>query len=134
MQPKLREGFPHCEDNPSVATYVGSGVLSIQGGGRIQCRFRADQEADGSIQIVFSSISPIDFVNHLTPIISAGITAAFRGTTDDGIPIRANCAGGRPLSLGPDNNATIYFNLRHMTVHPTLTIDNECHFLITNFE
>jgi hypothetical protein len=133
MQPKLREGFPHREDNPSVATYVGSGVLSIKGGGRIQCRFRADQEADGSIQIVFSSISPIDFVHHLIPVVSGGINAAFRGTTDDGIPITAKCAGGRPLALAPDGNATIYFPLRALKTYPAITIDSECHFLITNF-
>src|ERR1039458_5304929 len=80
METRLREGFPHREDDNSVAKYVGSGALSLPGGGVVQCRFRADQDADGSIQIVFGSISALDFVHHLVSVVKGGITAEFRGT------------------------------------------------------
>jgi hypothetical protein len=133
METRLREGFPHREDDNSVAKYVGSGALSLPGGGVVQCRFRADQDADGSIQIVFGSISALDFVHHLVSVVKGGITAEFRGTTDDGVAITAKCVGGRALSLDSAGNATIYFTLRGLVAHPEIALDAECRLLITNF-
>jgi hypothetical protein len=130
---RLREGFPHSDFDSSVATYLGSGGLSVHGRGTVQCRFRADQDADGSIQIVFSGISALDFVNHLPSVVKSEITADFRGTTDDGIPITAKCTGGRTLSLDAAGNATIYFAPRALTAYPEITLNTECRLLITNF-
>jgi hypothetical protein len=130
---RLREGFPHSDFDSSVATYLGSGGLSVHGTGTVQCRFRADQDADGSIQIVFSGISALDFVNHLLSVVKSEITADFRGTTDDGIPITAKCTGGRTLSLDAAGNATIYFAPRALTAYPEITLNTECRLLITNF-
>jgi hypothetical protein len=66
-------------------------------------------------------------------VVKGGITAEFRGTTDDGVAITAKCVGGRALSLDSAGNATIYFTLRGLVAHPEIALDAECRLLITNF-
>jgi hypothetical protein len=76
MESPLKEGFPHCQSDLTVATYVGSGSLVMPGDGRIPCRFRVDQDANGKIQIVLTSISPIDFIHYLLPTAEGGVDAS----------------------------------------------------------
>ncbi len=130
---RLREGFPHKEVDNTVATYVGTGTLSIHGAGSMPCEFRADQDADGKIQIVFASISSIDFVSNLLSVLKGGVVALFRGTTESGILVSTRCVGGRALSLDPAGNATVYFLPNTLKLLEDGDSSTSSTFLITNF-
>jgi len=130
---RLREGFPHKEIDDTVATYGGKGALSVHGAGSVPCDFRADQDADGRIQIVFAAISSIDFVSNLLSVLRGGVVALFQGTTDSGNSVSTRCVGGRALSLDPAGNATVYFLPNGLKLLEDGDSSTSSTFLITNF-
>jgi hypothetical protein len=129
---RLREGSLHREDDAAVARCVGAGILSVHGSGSLQCRLRADQDADGRIRIVFTSVSLIDLVHSLLSVPKGGIPALFLGTTDESIAVSAKCIGGRALSLDQAGNAAIYFLPSTLKTFPEGGAATECEFLLTN--
>jgi hypothetical protein len=76
---RLKEGFPDMEGDGNIATYIGSGDLVVNGG-RVSCGFRADQESNGRIQILFNRINANDFLNTVlaNELLDSGINVSFR--------------------------------------------------------
>jgi hypothetical protein len=130
---RLKEGFQYDEFSALVATYAGSGILSTPTGS-FNCRFRADQECSGKLQVVFDQILPTDFAFHLIPLIERPRRVSFRGTTDDDVTVVLSCDdSGRPLSLDTNGYASIYFRPKKLTAYSSTFSATPPQFLLTNF-
>jgi len=131
MNVPLKEGFHY--SGPLVATYVGSGALSTPTGG-LRCNFRADQELDGSIQLVLSRIDPRDFVFNLISLFETPRKVVFRGTTDDGSTLSIDLFGaGNALSPDSEGYSAVYYRPEQFTIWSNTRGPIHPEFLLTNF-
>jgi hypothetical protein len=117
MQQRLKEGFAY-SGYDLVASYEGAGFLILESGVRIACEFRADQDANGIVQVLCHRIRPDGFAFHLLPLMETGASAGFRGTTATGdTVVMGQELGGRPLSLDADGYGSMYFLPRKIAVY-----------------
>jgi hypothetical protein len=133
MPVRLKEGFAF-DGHDAVASYEGAGYLTIENGARMACEFRADQDANGVLQLLCHRIRPTDFAFHLLPLMDTGGSAGFRGTTAAGATVVMDGErGGRPLSLDSDGYGSMYFLPCKIAVYEKEPPTTSHRFLLTNF-
>lgn len=134
MHQRAKEGFAY-SDHDAVASYEGTGFLTMESGARIACEFRADQDVNGVVQLLCQRILPTDFAFHLLPLMDTGAPARFRGTIATGATVVMDPEpGGRPLSLDGDGYGSMYFLPRKLAVFEKEPPTAFHRFLLTNFE